>query len=148
MSHSLKVQSVVQLVSMQLPQLCHVAKEYESAEIDAMIDRSINVCDRIFSRLLEVGVASGKTPISNQPLLLHQCKIENIFADDQPRWFSTATPPPEGKLVVSFFPHAAKIENMLQIGYRRADGFFSADDYEFDINPVHWLHIPPYPQTS
>ncbi|MEQ8383336.1 MAG: hypothetical protein RH949_13340 [Coleofasciculus sp. A1-SPW-01] len=138
---------MLQLVSMQLPQLCHVAKEYESTEVDAMIDRSIDVCDRIFARL-EVDAASGKTPISNQPLLLHQCKIENIFADDQPRWFSMTTPPPEGKLVVFFFPDAAKIENMLQIGYGLAGGFFSADDYEFDVEPAHWLHIPPYPNQE
>lgn len=47
----LKVQSVVQLVAMQLPQLCHVPTEHESQEIDAMIERSIDVCDRIFDKL-------------------------------------------------------------------------------------------------
>lgn len=66
----LKVQSVVQIVAMQIPQLCHVPTEHKSQEVDAMIDKAIDICDRIFNKLGYDETTSKGSPRNLQLLSL------------------------------------------------------------------------------
>ncbi|WP_446420708.1 hypothetical protein [Coleofasciculus sp.] len=142
----LKVQSVVQIVAMQIPQLCHVPTEHESREVDAIIDRAIDIYDRIFDKLGDDETTPKGSP-RNPQLLLHQCKIDNVYADEQPSWFPIEFMPPEGKLVIFQFAACEPSDHVLSIGYQQDCNYFNLDDKQFGVLPLYWLNIPPCPHV-
>lgn len=135
----LRTQSVVQLVAMQLPQLCHVAKEYESQEIDDMIKRSIDVCDRIFAKMETQEAKPQRQPAR---LVLKKCNTGDINYYGGIRWFSVH----ESLPFYDENPVLGLDTDRCIVPCYWVDGNWvdaHADTKLMDI--THWMPLPPLP---